>query len=237
MKKRLVVLSDSLGRPRPEIEGADKTELWQVYGSILQTLLGNDWIVDLIYIDSLDSDDAIHWNQRMVAYRRPDLVIYHLGINDCAPRLFSKESRSVLLRPWFKFVTRDIGVRMLSRYRNIVTRIRKITYVPLSRFAFNFRVMCREILYYSPSCEFIAVLIAMPAPYLIDRSYGYATNVEKYNAVLKEIFPNHVDVDSLLLGCSPLIADGIHLKPLAHQVLAEKIHACIMQSRGNVCVE
>jgi len=237
VKKRLVVLSDSLGRPRPEIDGADKTELWQVYGSILQTLLGDDWVVDLIYIDSLDSDDAIHWNQRMVAYRRPDLVIYHLGINDCAPRLFSKGSRSILLHSWFKFVTRDIGVRVLSRYRRFFTRVRKITYVPLSRFAANLRCMLQVVLEYSPSCRFIAVLIATPAASLVSRSHGYGANVERYNAVLKELFPNHVDVDSLLLGDSPLIADGIHLQARAHKMLAEKIHACIVQTGGHSCVE
>ena len=112
MLKRIVILSDSLGRPRPDLEGNDKTEYNDVYGMILKNGLRNYFDVDICYIESLDSIDAIFWSERMVAFRMPDIVIYHLGINDCAPRLFKKNSKSILLNDHFRYITKDLFLRM-----------------------------------------------------------------------------------------------------------------------------
>src|ERR1700690_3419521 len=107
---RIIIFSDSLGRPRPDLPLNERTEYEETYPYLLRQHFSQDE-VEIVYVESLDSEEAIFWNERMVCFRRPDLVVYHFGINDCAPRIFQKNSRSFLFYPWFRRATKDIFVR------------------------------------------------------------------------------------------------------------------------------
>jgi lysophospholipase L1-like esterase len=229
---RVVILADSLGRPRPNIDDAEATEYEQVYGYLLRGLLGEGADVELCYIESLDSQEARHWSQRMVAFRRPDVVVYHFGINDCAPRLFKKGNRALVLRPWFRKLTRDVVLTQMSRQRRRITRIRPLVYTPRAEFESNLRAIVEEVRAYSPAARFFAVSIALAPERLARRSTGMNENVLAYNAIVERVFgEGYVEVNDLIGGESGLIGDGIHLTAATHARLAEDLAARIRDSR------
>lgn len=225
---RIVILADSLARARPDLPESDRTRYQDVYGYLLKQRYWCRHEVELLYVESLDSEDAVHWSQRMVAFREPDVVIYHFGINDCAPRVFRKGSHSILLRPWFIKATRNMGLRLVHRFRGPLTRLRQLVYVPLPVFERNLRKMMEEVCIYSPNAHFYAVSIGEVPEEMAARSYRYNENVRAYNEVLARVFGDSlVDINQLLPRAQRLISDGVHLTKQGHTALALELAARI----------
>lgn len=219
---RIIILSDSLGRPRPDLI-KDKTEYEDIYGYKLKQYFKNDE-VEICYIESLDSDDALFWSQRMVAFRKPDIVIFHLGINDCAPRMFKKGSKSILLNPFFKKITRDLLMKLIHKYRYVMTKYLKKTYTTQRQFKQNFIDLQNEVKKYNPKALFFAISICYVPKFLSERSYGYNTNISQYNKILEELFADkYIEINALLNPEEIHIADGIHLTTEAHTLLAKEL--------------
>jgi lysophospholipase L1-like esterase len=219
---RIVILTDSLGRPRPDIENNEKTCYEDVYGYKLKTYFGSQHEIELLYIESLDTDDAIFWSQRMVAFREPDLVIYHLGVNDCVPRLFKKGGKSIIFNPIFRKITFDFFLRFMSFFRYFFTKLRRISYVSESDFLTNFKTMINENKKYNSNVKFIAVGIAKSQLHN-KRSFSYNNNIDKYNKILEAIFGDfYIDIEPIVDEFG-LIFDGVHLSKNAHAKLFEVI--------------
>jgi len=224
---RIIILADSLGRPRPDLAPEERTEYEDTYPYLLRRHFPS-YEVEICYVESLDSDDAIFWNERMVAFRRPNIVLYHFGINDCAPRVFRKGSRSILLASWFRRLTRDYFLRGIHRMRRYLIRsiFRNKVYVPLKRFKENFLKMRQDVLNYAPHCRFWVLGISAKPDWLEQRSPGYNANISVYNAALREIFADHfLDVQGMV-GETPenqLISDGVHFTKETHRKLYEHL--------------
>ncbi len=216
---RIIIFTDSMGRARPDIDEIERTYYEDVYGYKLKKYFDKDE-VELIYVESLDTQDAIHWSQRMVAFRRPDLVIFHIGINDCVPRLFSKGNCKIVFNPIFRKITKDFFIKLFSYFRYKITKVRPLVYVPKESFRNNLKEIMTEIKKYSPKCNFMAIGIAK-SELLNKKSYGFNRNVEEYNKILKEIFgENFIDINRIFEN-NFLISDGLHLKKESHQVVFE----------------
>jgi len=219
---RIIIFSDSLARPRPEMK-CDSTEYADTYGFKLKKAFP-EHDIDIIYIDSLDTIDALYWNERMVAFRKPDLVFYHLGVNDCAPRIFKKNSRSILLNTTFQKLTGNFFMKLIKVYRRylVKTLCRNKVYVGVNEFNKNISKMRRDVLKYSDKCDFYYLSIARQPQWLDKKSPGFNLNTSEYNTIIREVYGDKViDVDSYL-GMSPesyLIHDGIHLTKYSHSVL------------------
>ncbi len=222
---KIIIFSDSLGRPRPDIHLSESTEYEDVYGYLLKEHYKILHEIEIIYIDSLDTNDAIYWSQRMVAFRRPDCVIFHLGLNDCVPRLFKKNSKSLLLNPFFRKVSFDLFLRFMSRFRHFFTFVRKITYVSQKDFRKNLIEIKKEIEFYSQECKFICILIAKSTKQ-DSRSFSYNKNIEKYNLIFSEIFQDTLDVNNVLVE-DDFISDEIHLTKQGHIKIFEQLKISI----------
>ena len=221
---RIIILSDSLGRPRPHLASDEATEYEQTYGYLLRTALGQADEVEIAYVESLDSIEARHWSQRMVAYRRPDVAIFHFGINDCAPRLFRKGNRALALRPWFRKITGDVILKQMSRYRRHMTRLRPMTYTTPAEFEANLRHIVEDVSTYSPDARFLAISIALAPERLNRRSTGMNANVAAHNAIIERVFGDgYVEINDLTGGECGLLSDGIHLAAASHARLAEEL--------------
>lgn len=221
---RIVICSDSLGRPRPDIDPLHITRYEDVYGYLMKEYFKDKHEVDICYIDSLDSQDAVYWSQRMVAFRAPDVAIFHLGINDAAPRLFKKNSRSILLSPWFGRLTGNIFMKILHRYRHLVTRLFPKTYTTPIQFKKNFMEMLVEVKKYNPQVCCFGISICLGTGDLVKRSFNYNKNIVKYNEILKEVFgENYIEVNCLVPEGQLLINDNIHLTKNAHKQLANEL--------------
>lgn len=219
---RIVVFSDSLARPRPDIP-QQSTEYTDTYGyKLIKAFPEHD--VDIIYIDSLDTIDALYWNERMVAFRRPDLVFYHLGVNDCAPRIFKKNSRSILLNSTFQKITLNLFMKVIKGYRRylVKTLCRNKVYVGINEFKKNLVKMRSDVRKYSDKCEFYFLSIASQPQWLDQKSPGFNLNTEEYNSVIQELYgDNFIDVNSCFTSSAEdyLINDGIHLTKHSHSIL------------------
>lgn len=222
---RIVIVSDSLGMPRPHESADTHSELADTYPHMLEQRFRSRFEVDNLFSIQLDTEELLRRSlHRTIAFRRPRVIIVHLGINDCAPRLFRKNSRSLLLVPWFRRATRDIGMRVLSRYRRYVTRVRPIRYVSAGDFESNLRRAIDEFRLYAPEALVLGVSITPPAGWLAARSYHYAEEVDRYNQVLERVFGDgFVDTRGLLDEAHMYISDGYHLTKAAHAALAEKL--------------
>lgn len=220
---RVVVFGDSLPRPRPDLDSHEATEYEDTYAYIVRERLRGTADVEISYVESLDTNDAVHWSQRMVAFRRPDVAVYHLGINDCSPRIFRKNSHSLLLRPWFRKATADVGVRVLSRMRPWLTRVRPLVYTTPEKFEQNLAAMVGEAREYSPRVFTIGISIALAGPEVASRSHGIQENIARYNGILARSFDAFLDVNELVGPERLHISDGVHLTHEAHQALAKAL--------------
>ena len=126
---RVIILADSLSTPIPNLDAENQLRYFDVYPYILKEHFKGIHDVNLSYVGELDSEKGIGWSQKAVAFHEPDIVIYHIGINDCAPRLFKKNSKSIIHNPLFKKITSDFFLKILSKYRYIITKYRHIVYV------------------------------------------------------------------------------------------------------------
>lgn len=223
---RIIIFTDSLGRPRPDILESERTYYKDVYGYKLKKNFKFEHEIELIYIESLDTEDAIHWSQRMVAFREPDLVIFQIGVNDCAPRLFKKNTRCIIFNEYFRKITFDFFLKLISYFRYSFTKLRKLVYVSKENYEKNINTICDEILKYNSKCKFIYISTAK-SDNLDKKSYHYNQNIEEYNLILKNKFKeNYIDINSLI-SKNGLIFDNIHLNKESHeklyQVLKNKI--------------
>lgn len=227
---RIVIFSDSLGRPHPELPDPERTEYEDTYGYKLRRRLAPAHEVEICYSGSMDSERAAanHLSRDQVAFRRPDIVILHLGINDCAPRIFKKGQRHIIFRDWFPKRVRWAILRLIHRFRRPLTQyiFRGRVHVPIHEFQRNLHKIQEVIKNYSPSCHFLALSIVPTFPSLAQRSYNFNVNVARYNEVLHEVFgEDYIDLETLL-GGEPeeyLVSDGIHLTPKSHAIIAEHL--------------
>jgi len=224
--KKIIIFTDSLGRPRPDLDRSESTEYEDVYGYKVREYFSKV-LVELLYVESLDSDDAIFWNKRMVAFKRPDIVVYHLGINDCVPRLFKKNSKSVLLRPFFQKITKNISLRLISKFRRHIIRALPLkVYVEKDRFQKNLIKMINDVKEFSPECTFLCLSIAGQTKFMENKNPGVTANTKEYNKVLKAIFKeNYIDIDDLIKRAPEkyLISDGIHFNKDTHNKIAQEL--------------
>ena len=224
---RIIVLTDSLGRARPDLK-KDTTQYEDVYFSLLRDKfrLQDNLELILLTFEGIDTNLAIEQSKKSVAFRNPDIVIYHLGANDCSPRIFKRGSNPVIYRKWFSKITGNIFSKLITRYRRRITKFRKLVYVKPENFIENIHKMKVEVSKYSPDAVFFHVSIAESFDWMNNRSYGHLDNVRKYNQILKnEYGSNFIDINDLVPKVEDrLINDGVHFTKHTHQILAEKLY-------------
>ena len=231
---RIIIFTDSLGRPRPDMNEADRTFYSDVYGYKLKEYFKCKHDIELLYIESLDTEDAVHWSQRMVAFREPDLVIFHLGINDCVPRLFKKGNKSIIFNTFFRKITFDFFLKLFSYFRYKITKLRPIVYVKKDDFYKNFQKIIFEIKKYSKDVQFISIGISK-SDILNKKSFSYNKNVEEYNKILKQIFEEgYVEINNITEKYG-FISDNLHLTKESHSALYEVLKVKIEEITK--CVE
>ncbi|MCB1750484.1 MAG: SGNH/GDSL hydrolase family protein [Gammaproteobacteria bacterium] len=225
MKKKIVILGDSIVMPRPYMDEVEKTEYEDTYGYLLSQAFSDD--VSVCFVGGLDTESALEgWNERYVAYKRPDIVIYHLGINDCVQRVFRKNSRSIHLKPWFRKLTRNFGIRLVNRYRRFFIRLvgKKNQYVKPDAFRKNLELLRGQVRTFSDNCRFIAIGICEKPEWQEHRSPGDNQLIKQYNAILQEEFGTaFVDPNRFGKANDILISDGIHFSRQTHERVAEEL--------------
>jgi lysophospholipase L1-like esterase len=214
-------MADSLAMPREFLDPPDRTTYDETYPARLRRLLAARADVDTVASIGMDSENALYEGRFLVLPRRPDVLILHFGVNDCAPRVFRKGSTSILLRPWFQRLTRGYGMRAVHSLRPLICRVRKLVYVEEADFERSIRTLLDQVADGNPDCVPLAVAISGKPAWLERRSPGYGANVARYNRALERVFGDRlIDPNALLALDDQLISDGIHLTSRAHELLA-----------------
>ena len=174
----------------------------------------------------------------LVDLRKTDVVVIHVGIVDCAPRVFLRRERQFVenLRPGFlrKFVLDNV-----HRHRRAIVNLRKKVYVPPDRF----NALVAQVIAKAKESKLrslvIVNIITPPAP-MDERSPGFIRNVGIYNEILKthaEANGAHlIDMDRLINeagGVEQFTVDGIHINEAGHKMLAKEIENHILSLIGD----
>jgi len=164
----------------------------------------------------------------LVDLRKADVVVVHVGIVDCAPRVFLRRERQFVenLRPAF---LRESILRNVHRHRRTIVKRRKKVYVPAERFnALVAQVIERAK--QSKLRSLVIVNIITPPVEMDERSPGFISNVAIYNGILKSHAKGTgvhlIDLDQMIKeagGVEQLTMDGIHINEAGHAMLAREI--------------
>jgi lysophospholipase L1-like esterase len=167
-----------------------------------------------------------------VELRRPDAVIVHVGIVDCAPRVFSPVERSAVarLRPVY---LRRIAISLAHRMRPRLIRLRgPRPYLAEADFRRGVRdVVDRARVAGVRALVFVNMLV--PTDDLEQRSPGFQRHAMRYNAILAEESPRGalmVDFNAMAIehgGVAAITVDGMHPNPTGHRLLASALLAAL----------
>ena len=173
----------------------------------------------------------------LVDLRRPEVVVIHVGIVDCAPRVFLRRERQFVenLRP---AVLREAILSNVHRHRRAIVNMRKKVYVPADRFnALVGQVVARAK--ESKLRSLVIVNIITPPAEMDERSPGFIRNVGVYNEILKAhanaTGVHLIDIDRMIKeagGVEQLTVDGIHLNETGHKMLANEIEKHVLSLVG-----
>lgn len=220
MKKRVVLLGDSLGMPRP-MGGVGYED---TYPYLLARSRDDIEIIPKFRrANDTDKQASTQQINDDISWLNPDIVCIHLGIVDCAPRLLGRLENSVVSR--LPSSIRSKLLRFLSERRAWITKVRPKVYVPKDRFEKNLKIILDSV--HGCGARSIIVGIMMPPEKLCQRSYGFKENVEAYNKILArlsiEFKTTFLDVNEFLEPEKHLCDDGIHFNKAGHAGLAKKL--------------
>jgi lysophospholipase L1-like esterase len=224
--RAITVFADSLGLPRPEEksgphQGAETCSSW---------LLG----------EAFPDRPIISHSQRFfttdhvlaMLFEDPDLgrgsdVVLHLGLNDCANRMFLEAERislSLLPEP-----LRTSIVLFSQRYRAAILKyLPPRHYVPLEKFRSNLLTIA-ELLKKRHVGKIVLSTIILPPPRSWAGNPDMNRNFSAYNYQIMDVAQIHglklLDIDRFIWWESarqPLLPDGMHLSAAGHQLFSEK---------------
>jgi lysophospholipase L1-like esterase len=234
MLSKVLILADSLALPR---EGADDIPYESTYPYLLEERLRRHYRVPPIILERGMRRRTIEyvldeWFE-LVELRTPDLIIIHVGIVDCAPRIFLRRERQFVegLR-WRRL--RESILKFVHQHRAWIIRTRRRVYVPLDRF----RPLVQNVVDKArqQKTPVVFVNIIEPADEIEKRSPGFQENVRLYNQVLAGHADGQhvllVDLNSIVIehgSAQMLTADGIHIDRQGHELLAGELEKIIHQ--------
>jgi lysophospholipase L1-like esterase len=232
---KIVIMADSLAMAR---EGETNVPFEATYPNLLEQSLRrrfgsqSPWVIERGMRRRTIEYVLDEWYE-LVDLRKPEIVVIHVGIVDCAPRVFLRRERQFVenLRPAF---LREAILSNVHRYRRAIVKTRKKVYVPPDRFnALVGQVLARAKA--SKLRSLVVVNIITPPAEMDERSPGFIENAGVYNQILKthaEANGVHlIDIDRMIKeagGVEQLTVDGIHLNETGHAMLANAIESHIL---------
>ncbi|MCX7048336.1 MAG: GDSL-type esterase/lipase family protein [Candidatus Sumerlaeota bacterium] len=230
---KIAIIGDSLGLPRPAYKGSQPVEYESTYVCILRnrlpSLSGDGGLDPHIIADHVRGrvmPEAAAMHEKILFYR-PHVEIVHVGVVDCAPRIFSKRQQAIVdcIRPGF--VKRAI-IRFAHNHRTaIIRRFPNKVYVTLDQYR-----QAAQAIAQSCKTEAIPLAFVTTAPAnaaLASRSPGLNDNIVRYNAALKSICESsgahYIDLHSEANNEVEkyILEDGHHLSSEGHAILARMI--------------
>lgn len=203
MKKKILFITDSLAFPRsvPEHINYEETYIAKLKNSFQD--------LDFIHI-GYSGATVSDFKNLLMAYwdtLKPDIIVVHCGIVDCAPRALTKVEGQIARRiPIFNKLIEKI-VKKNSKY---LRKKRRITYTSPK----HFKNHLKEIITKFNGAKSIAIEIT-PIPDVYEaKAPGIKANQKRYNGIINNIGFSHVT--SAQLGIKDLMSDLHHINKQGH---------------------
>ena len=235
---KIAILADSLALPREDVGGDELLEVTYPFllDQSLRRLFGA--AAPIIFERGMRRRTIEYvlaeWNE-LVELRKPQIVIVHVGVVDCAPRVFLRREASFVANIRFRWL-RDRIFKFTHDHRRRIVQFRRKVYVPLPRF----ERLVQQVVEKAREAEvqsLVFINIIRPPDSVEERSPGFQSNVIAYNQVLqgqtKHDFVSLIDLDRMVQdggGSDALTVDGIHLNERGHILLAQELEQHVMLS-------
>jgi lysophospholipase L1-like esterase len=228
---KIAILADSLALPREDVGGDELLEV--TYPFLLDQSLRRKFgaAAPIIFERGMRRRTIEYvlddWNE-LVELRKPQMVVVHVGIVDCAPRVFLRREASFVANIRVAWL-RDRIFKFTHDNRRKIVQFRRKVYVPLPRF----ERLVQQVVEKARATEvksLVFINIIRPPDAVEERSPGFQRNVIAYNQVLEEQtkhdFVSLIDLNRLVNDA--LTVDGIHLNERGHILLAQKLEDHIL---------
>ena len=233
---KISILADSLALPREDVGGDDLLEV--TYPFLLDQSLRARFggAAPLIFERGMRRRTIEYvideWNEQ-VELRKPEVVIVHVGVVDCAPRVFLRREGAFVANIRFSWFRNRI-LKFTHDHRRRIVQFRRKVYVPLPRFERLVQTVVQKARETGVQ-SLVFINIIRPPDFVEERSPGFQNNVIAYNRVLQEQtkhpFVTLIDLNGIVEdggGCEKLTIDGIHLNERGHVLLAEKLEQVLL---------
>jgi len=227
---KVVILADSLALPREEVGGDRCFEAAYPYllHESLRRRFGAESPMVIERGMRLRTVEAVltDWHEQ-VDLRTANIVIVHVGVVDCAPRVFLRRENAFLgRRP--KWVRNPI-LKFAHNNRRWIVQKRPRVYVPLARFKRHIEEVTQKARQ-SNLLSLVYINIIEPPESMEYRSPGFHKNVQLYNQVLASQATQPrvtvIDFNKLITeagGSEKLTIDGVHLNEAGNEILAHEL--------------
>lgn len=224
-RKQLLILGDSLGLPRPDAmatpqKGAEITYPWR---------LGNaGFRVAQVCQRYFTTADALRVLDETPALAECDAAVIHLGLNDCANRMFMEDERLALGLLPEALRTRIVGFAQTYR-RQILTQLPSRHYVTVEDYSANLDKLATR-LRQGGARQLVLTTTILPPSRAWPSTPGVNANFGRYNQALMEVAwrtgATLFDLDRLIYEAgfaAVLNPDGMHLSAEGHALFANSV--------------
>ena len=175
-----------------------------------------------------------------ISSSKSDYFIFHLGICDCTPRLFSvNQKRFLKLLDLINLnFIKNLIIKFFSNNRFFFTKLFPKTYVDLNKFFSNFSDIIIKINKANPKSQIIIINIIDTNENNSKRTYNFLNNIRAYNKKIEKIKFKYSNVQILDINLYSkndlskfLLEDGIHLTKYGHNFIFEKLKNDFINSK------
>ena len=220
--RKVLIMADSLGLPRPdEPDRIDATYTGHIdarYPDLSVTSMCQRFATTQTVLETLRADPALGQDS--------DFVL-HVGLNDCANRMFLEDERIAL--SFLSKTTRDKMIEFTRKYRReIILRLPPHHYVPPVAFRQNL-ISIVELLKTRNVGKVILTTIILPPAKSWPGTPGMSRNFAAYNLEIMDAVHHYdaclLDMDRHVWQAQNrgvLLPDGMHLADGGHQLFCDK---------------
>ena len=219
---RILAIGDSLSLPGHSNEYEDTWSylIKKRFPAFDHITLFRSAITSKILVEEGGGSELFPLGSDCLEHFRPNIVILQLGILDCAPRLFRKNS---LLLKLIKHLPKSLSRSVLDLFKKYRRRSTKRSYVSLSEFTRNFQNFfdrCAK----NQVVKVIAIAIPFPGSKMIQKNPEIISAINLYNERLKKLSDSY----SFLKIVNPLdqenskhgiYHDGYHPNPKGNELV------------------
>lgn len=225
----LTIFADSLGLPRPAavLQTAENITYSEV---LAEQLKGRR--IDSYCQRFATTADVVNLLKSNPDIARDSDVLLHIGLNDCANRMFLERERLAL--DFLPAEIKDAVVNFSQRNRRSILRyLSPRHYVDPVEFQMNLDRIVDALKERGAGKIMLSTIILVPAKNW-PGTLGVNRNFSNYNLEIMKATERHgvdlVEIDRAVwaeMGNDPLTSDGMHLSPAGHRIMAGLITAIV----------